>query len=255
MDNQDKNIPQYGDSQNIHPDIQQHIQEQVQQQVQQQLQQLQQQQVQQPQQLVLTQPTSIKEKIVVFLLVIILGGLACVYFGNEIYNFFNKPSIYTEKDKVDTPEEAKKVVKDKTGYNIDNYQAKGIANSMHDSDPTASNYKKPDSVVNTNGKDYKNIVESERKKSNSDIAIVTPKNPNMKVSDIKNTDTIVLEQRNYKLYPDRLLSVTAYNDASVAVDYQKQVKVFNKVAYVGPSVMLDRKYSDVKVGVKLTIPF
>ena len=51
------------------------------------------------------------------------------------------------------------------------------------------------------------------------------------------------------------MSITAYNDSSVAVDYQKQVKVFNKVAYVGPSVMLDRKDSDVKVGVKLTIPF
>jgi hypothetical protein len=66
---------------------------------------------------------------------------------------------------------------------------------------------------------------------------------------------VTLDQINTQLYPKNELGVTYYFDHSVAVDYQKDIKVFNKMFYGGPAVMYDSKEKDLKIGVRLSTSF
>ena len=85
--------------------------------------------------------------------------------------------------------------------------------------------------------------------------MITPaKGEKKEVKDIKPTDTVQLNQYNIQAYPKNQMGLAYYNDKTIEVDYQKQVKVFGKHMYVGPAVKVD-KDGKTGVGVKMTIPF
>jgi hypothetical protein len=128
---------------------------------------------------------------------------------------------------------------------------------MQDGDKTSKYYKEPDNIITVPGKNVMSEAETFKKKTGGDIVVTTdPNRPNEKVK-IDNNQNYTLEQRSYKLYPDKMVSVTAYDDNSVAVAYDKRVKIFGNTAYVGVSVLDDKENGGdkIKTGVKITIPF
>lgn len=195
-----------------------------------------------------------KYRIILWLVIALIAIVLGFFVADKVFDLFHDPVIYTEKSKVDTPAEVKEMFKLKAGFNISDYQAAEIAKTVYDSTP-GPNYKAPDKVVMTTGKNLEKVVEQERKNAGADVSIITPApGETKKKEDIKPTDTIRLEQRNYQVFPKAEWGMNMYNDGSFAVDYQKQVKVFGSVAYVGTSVLYDKPSKDVKYGVRVAFP-
>jgi cell division protein FtsL len=204
-----------------------------------------------------TKTYSLKEKCIIFavLAALLIGSGFMIY--NAVYNYMHKDNqIETQQDMQD-PAKVKSIVSKDFGLKIDNTQAKEIARTMQDGDKTSKYYRAPERTVIVPGKSVMSEAENFKKSTSGDIVVTTdPTHPNEKVK-IDNNQTYTLEQRSYKLYPDKMASVTVYNDSSVAVSYDKRVKVLGNTAYVGVSVLDDKDNGSdkVKAGVKITIPF
>lgn len=200
---------------------------------------------------------TLKEKCIIFTVLAVLTVASVFMISNVIYNYMHKDNqIETQQDMQD-PVKVKDIIVKDFGLKIDNTQAKEIAKTMQDGDKTSKYYKEPDNIITVPGKNVMSEAETFKKKTGGDIVVTTdPNHPNEKVK-IDNNQNYTLEQRSYKLYPDKMVSVTAYNDNSVAVAYDKRVKVFGNTAYVGVSVLDDKESGGdkIKTGVKITIPF
>lgn len=200
---------------------------------------------------------TLKEKCIIFTVLAALTVASVFMISNAIYNYMHKDNqIETQQDMQD-PVKVKDIIAKDFGLKIDNTQAKEIAKTMQDGDKTSKYYKEPDNIITVPGKNVMSAAETFKKKTGGDIVVTTdPNHPNEKVK-IDNDQNYTLEQRSYKLYPDKMVSVTAYNDNSVAVAYDKRVKVFGNTAYVGVSVLDDKESGGdkIKTGVKITIPF
>ena len=200
---------------------------------------------------------TLKEKCIIFIVLVAMIAASVFMISNAIYNYKHKDNqIETQQDMQD-PSKVKTIIAKDFGLNIDNTQAKEIAKTMQDGDKTSKSYKTPDRTVIVPGKNVMSEAESFKKSTGGDIVITTdPNHPDEKVK-IDNNQNYTLEQRSYKLYPDKMASVTVYNDNSIAVGYDKRVKVFGNTAYVGVSVLDDKESGNdkIKTGVKITIPF
>ena len=182
--------------------------------------------------------------IAALILILIFGGAA------GFYAWTHKPVVYETQEKASTPSGMKDIAL-KAGFKISDFQSKEASEWVAN---IAKNNTPPDYSVTTTGKDYKQEVEKQSKANNADVTVVTdPKKPNEKPNP-KPGDVVVLNQYNQQFFPKREIGVTIYNDQSIAIDYNSQIKVFGSSFYWGPSVMYDNKQKDLKVGIRLSKP-
>lgn len=198
-----------------------------------------------------------KEKCIIFAVLTALIAGSIFMISNAYYNYKHKDNQIETQQNMQDPTKVKSIISKDFGLKIDNTQAKEIAKTMQDGDKSSKYYKAPERIVTVPGTNVMSEAENFKKSTGGDIVVTTdPANPTEKVK-IDNNKQYVLEQRSYKLYPDKMVSATAYNDGSVSVAYDKRVKVFGNTAYVGVSVLDDKESGGdkIKTGVKITIPF
>lgn len=190
--------------------------------------------------------------ILIGIIVILLGTLA--YIGYQHYSNEKEPQVVTTtiEDATD-PDKLQQMVNANSNANLNKYQAKEVTNTIT---KIIERDRQPETVVVTTGKDYEKVAQKEATKRNADAVVVTPaKDETKKIEDIKETDVVNLNQYNIKAYPKHMVSVGAYSDGDITLDYENQVKFLGAHMYVGPSVKYNTKEKDIAVGVKVTIPF
>lgn len=191
-------------------------------------------------------------KVILIIMIILLA----LFIGNKIYNLLHKDNQIEKANDMKNPVTVEQILKKDFGVKVDKTQANEISKTMSDSIPGTTYYKQPDRVVIVPGKTVMQEAETFKKETKGDIVITTdPNHPDEKVK-LDDNKTYTLEQRSYKLYPDAMFSVTTYNDSSIAVGYDKRVKVFGNTGYVGVSILDDKEGNGdkIKYGVKLTVP-
>ena len=172
---------------------------------------------------------------------------------NHYINVKNEPqpTIMTQED-VQNPLKLQEAVNHNSGAHLNTTQAREVTNTIT---KIIERDRKPDTVVQSTGQTYLQDSKQYAKDKKADAFVITPaKGEKKEVKDIKPTDTVQLNQYNIQAYSRNQLGVAYYNDKTIEVDYQKQVKVFGKHMYVGPAVKVD-KDGKTGVGVKMTIPF
>ena len=192
-------------------------------------------------------------KYVIIAIIIILCGVFAAVKINHYINAKNEPqpTIMTQEDS-QNPLKLKEEVNHNSGAHLNTTQAREVTNTIT---KIIERDRKPDTVVQSTGQTYLQDSKQYAKDKKADAFVITPaKGEKKEVKDIKPTDTVQLNQYNIQAYSRNQLGVAYYNDKTIEVDYQKQVKVFGKHMYVGPAVKVD-KDGKTGVGVKMTIPF
>ena len=192
-------------------------------------------------------------KYVIIAIIIILCGVFAAVKINHYINTKNEPqpTIMTQEDS-QNPLKLKEEVNHNSGAHLNTTQAREVTNTIT---KIIERDRKPNTVVQSTGQTYLQDSKQYAKDKKADAFVITPaKGEKKEVKDIKPTDTVQLNQYNIQAYSRNQLGVAYYNDKTIEVDYQKQVKVFGKHMYVGPAVKVD-KDGKTGVGVKMTIPF
>ena len=192
-------------------------------------------------------------KYVIIAIIIILCGVFAAVKINHYINAKNEsqPTIMTQEDS-QNPLKLKEEVNHNSGAHLNTTQAREVTNTIT---KIIERDRKPDTVVQSTRQTYLQDSKRYAKDKKADAFVITPaKGEKKEVKDIKPTDTVQLNQYNIQAYSRNQLGVAYYNDKTIEVDYQKQVKVFGKHMYVGPAVKVD-KDGKTGVGVKMTIPF
>lgn len=192
-------------------------------------------------------------KYVIIATIIILCGVFAAVKINHYINTKNEPqpTIMTQEDS-QNPLKLKEEVNHNSGAHLNTTQAREVTNTIT---KIIERDRKPDTVVQSTGQTYLQDSKQYAKDKKADAFVITPaKGEKKEVKDIKPTDTVQLNQYNIQAYSRNQLGIAYYNDKTIEVDYQKQVKVFGKHMYVGPAVKVD-KDGKTGVGVKMTIPF
>ena len=192
-------------------------------------------------------------KYVIIAIIIILCGVFAAVKINHYINVKNEPqpTIMTQEDS-QNPLKLKEEVNHNSGAHLNTTQAREVTNTIT---KIIERDRKPDTVVQSTGQTYLQDSKQYAKDKKTDAFVITPaKGEKKEVKDIKPTDTVQLNQYNIQAYPKNQMGLAYYNDKTIEVDYQKQIKVFGKHMYVGPVVKVD-KDGKTGVGVKMTIPF
>ena len=187
---------------------------------------------------------------------IILSIICFFIIGFYVYQYFNKTvennPITMTKEEILDENTVKEYVNKNTDANINNYQSKEIVKTV---ERIIEHDRKPNQVVTTTGKDYKQVSKEQAEKKKVDATIIAPaKNETKTVDEIKEDDIVNLNQYNVYAYPKRQLSFTYYADHDKAIDLEYQIKLFGKHMYAGPSVKISDN-GKTTVGVKVTVPF
>jgi hypothetical protein len=207
-------------------------------------------QTMQPTNISVLTPEAIKYKILMYVMMAVLL-IALAGGGAALFYMWTHPTVQYEKQvDVENPQTEKKLAA-QAGTNISDFQANEASQTMHDEYVGKI---PPTKVIETTGKDYQNVVKQESKNSGADQTLVVDKNNPNKKPDPKPTDKVELNVYNNKFFPDKQVGVTLYNDSSIAIDYNKRVKMFGTTVYIGPSIMYDNKDKDFKYGVRASIP-
>lgn len=122
--------------------------------------------------------------------------------------------------------------------------------------------RRPDRVMAVTGKEVANTVESVRKDTKADFALITdPRKPQEKPS-VKTAEPVNLQVYNIKAYPGRMVEVSAgLQGADIA--YLRRVNVPNipvflprgMVAYAGPFVRMEYGGGKFDGGIRLVCTF
>lgn len=194
-----------------------------------------------------------KDKIVK-ILAILLSLCIITFVAYKVNQYLTKdgttPVVMTlndAKDKFKLKEQVNKT----SNANLNDYQAGEVSDGIT---KIVDEDRKPNNVIHTTGKDYKIDAKTYAESKKTDAVVITPKDPNTDINNIKSTDNVVLNQYNIQAYPKHQFSVAHYTDGDTTIDYETQVKLFGKHMYIGPTAKLSNS-GKAAVGIKLTIPF
>lgn len=190
--------------------------------------------------------------ILIGIIAILIGVLA--YIGYNHYSNEKEPQVVTTNIETATdPDKLQKLINQNSNANLNKYQTREVTNTIT---KIVERDRQPETVVTSTGKNYEKVAQKEATKRNADAVVVTPSQGETKqIEDIKDSDVVNLNQYNIQAYPKHIMSVGAYSDGDVTVDYENQIKFLGKHMYVGPSVKYNNKDHDVAMGIKATIPF
>lgn len=191
---------------------------------------------------------------IIAILLCISIGLACWKVNKKI-NIENEPKpVEMTLEQAKDVERVKNEINNNSGARVDNFQAKEVVDKIV---YITENNEPPQTIIYTNGENYKEESKQYAEKKKADAVIITPsQGETKKIEDIKPTDTVNLNQYNIKAYPKNQIGVAYYSDGDMTVDYQRQIKVFGAHMYIGPAVKFNtRGEHHAAVGVKLTVPF
>jgi len=195
-------------------------------------------------------------KYVILFILVILSVLFMYNFIKD--NFFHtvKPVEMTIEESTDKKEVEKAI--EKQGTNVTASQAEQVSTRI---EKIVETREVPVKVVETNVERYKEVVKEEAKAAKADAVIITPAPDETKiktaeeVKELPKDTTVRLNQYNIKAYPDNLVSVAAFSDGDVEVDYQRKVKVFKTDMYIGPAVKVNTRDGHAAAGIKMTFTF